>query len=55
MPGEISNRNNQERSRDDMKEQQFLIRLADLMAAEHLITPDEKVKLLNLIRKDMME
>jgi hypothetical protein len=52
MSGEISTK--QERNRDDRKEQQFMIKLTDLMAAEHLISPDEKAKLLNLIRKDLM-
>jgi hypothetical protein len=55
MPGEIFGINKQEKNRDTMKEQQFMMRLADLMEAEHFITPDEKVKLLNLIRKDMMK
>ncbi len=51
MPISYQQKNAHER-RSTMQKKNIMLKLADIMAMEHLITPDEKIILKELIEKD---
>lgn len=52
MPPHISESQTKERSQTMPKDTKIMLKLAELLMQDNLITPEEKLRLTELIRKD---
>lgn len=52
MPGRFLQIQTKERSKPMLQDTKIMLKLAEQMMRDHLITPEEKLRLTELIRKD---